>query len=218
MTKAKKNHEKYLAKNIKTDPKLTWKYIKSKTKMKVGMPNLYTSNNKKKMTESDEEKAEVLSKFFNSVFVSEPEGRIPTIANKTTKSPMNVLNITPEDVYKKLANLNVNKSCGPDGIHPMFLKENAMSLCEPLAKLMNSSLEKGKVPEDWKCANVTALYKKGDSKSPSNYRPVSLTCILCKVMESLVRDHIIEFMTLNLLLSDKQFGFYVKAFNCASIT
>jgi len=58
----------------------------------------------------------------------------------------------------------------------------------PLFLIFNKSLETGKLPGDWKLAEVTATYKKGSRHDRSNYRPVSLTSVCCKILESLIRD------------------------------
>ena len=63
------------------------------------------------------------------------------------------------------------------------------------------------ITNEWREGCITALFKKGSRKMASNYRPVSLTCILCKVLESFVRDHIVNHMKRNTLFSPKQFGF-----------
>ena len=73
--------------------------------------------------------------------------------------------------------------------------------------LFNKSLEKGVVPKEWKYAEVTAIFKKGNKTDPGNYRPVSLTCICCKIMEQFIRDKIVEHMTENNLYSKCQHGF-----------
>ena len=80
-------------------------------------------------------------------------------------------------------------------------------LDKPLAMLYQRSLLKGVIPVDWKHAKVTAIFKKGEKRKPNNYRPVSLTSISCKIMESLVRDQIMIHMKRNNLFSNKQFGF-----------
>ena len=77
----------------------------------------------------------------------------------------------------------------------------------PLTKLFNLSLESGVLPADWKLAEVVAIFKKGNKQQPSNYRPVSLTCILCKVLESFVRDAIQDHMEKLHLYSPCQHGF-----------
>jgi hypothetical protein len=74
-----------------------------------------------------------------------------------------------------LNKLKVNKSAGPDGIHPRVLKETADAICIPLANIFNESLNEGIVPQAWKDAHITALHKKGNKRYPANYRPISLT-------------------------------------------
>ena len=73
--------------------------------------------------------------------------------------------------------------------------------------VFNKSLSEGVVPDDWKVAHVTAIFKKGNVKSPGNYRPVSLTSIVCKLLESIIRDQVMEFLNTNELLSEDQNGF-----------
>ena len=75
---------------------------------------------------------------------------------------------------------------------------------------MNKYLNLKCLPHEWKKANVSALFKKGDNKMASNYRPVSLTSVVCKTMEKFVRDHVSNFMNKNELFSDKQYGFLPK--------
>ena len=80
-------------------------------------------------------------------------------------------------------------------------------LCVPLASIFSKCQEEGVVPEDWKLANVTPIFKKGSKSAPGNYRPVSLTCIICKVMESLIKDAIVEHLARNSLIRSSQHGF-----------
>ena len=74
-------------------------------------------------------------------------------------------------------------------------------------KKKSISVNTGTCPKDWKTANVTPLHKKGDRTLPSNYRPVSLTSQVGKVLESIIRKHIVEHLEENDILSDKQHGF-----------
>jgi hypothetical protein len=73
----------------------------------------------------------------------------------------------------------------------------------------------GDVPEDWRVANVTPIYKKGSKADPSNYRPVSLTSICCKLLESIIRDNMVDHLLENNLIEDSQHGF-VKGRSCAT--
>ena len=110
-------------------------------------------------------------------------------------------------VLKVLKGLKPNKACGPDEIHPLMLKELAVQLAPALRHLFVQSLRQGVVPDDWKTAHVSPIYKKGPTHLPVNYRPVSLTSIVCKMMESLVREVVINHCEINSLLSQHQFGF-----------
>jgi hypothetical protein len=67
-----------------------------------------------------------------------------------------------------------------------MLKMVAKEIAPVLAFIFQQSYDTGQVPSDWQLANVTAVFKKGDKTNPANYRPVSLTCILCKTMEHIV--------------------------------
>ena len=117
------------------------------------------------------------------------------------------ISITQDMVCNKLKKLEPAKSFGPDQLHPRLLKEAAQELSGPLSIFYQATLSTGQLPKIWKTANVTAIFKKGDKSQPSNYRPISLTCTLCKILESIIRDHIIDHMTRCDLLSPKQFGF-----------
>ena len=87
-----------------------------------------------------------------------------------------------------------NKSPRVEGIPPKLHKEIVEQIITPLAKVFNLSQEEGIVPSEWKEANVTPLFKKGSRNKPENYRPVSLTSVVCKLLETLIRDHMVEFL------------------------
>ena len=207
---ARRNQERGIAGEAKTNPKKFWNYVNRKTKTKPGIPNLSKPDNSDEVTKDDQEKADVLLNFFSSVFTEEPDNEIPEIPSRNPASNLENIEITEELVNKKLKNLNSSKSPGPDGIHPRVLKELSDSLTKPLTLLFQASRDQKCVPEEWKTATVSAIYKKGSKKQPGNYRPVSLTCICCKIMESIVRDQLITHMKENDLFSNSQFGFIGK--------
>ena len=83
-----------------------------------------------------------------------------------------------------------------------------------LRKLLSKlSLEEGIVPSEWKEANITPLFKKGSRNKPENYRPVSLTPVVCKLLETLIRDHMVEFLVKHKLINTSHHGF-LKARSC----
>jgi hypothetical protein len=77
----------------------------------------------------------------------------------------------------------------------------------PLATIFNKTLEEGRVPDDWKVANVTPICKKGKKADPGNYRPVSLTSVSCKLLESIIKDELMTHFESNKLINNSQHGF-----------
>ena len=100
-----------------------------------------------------------------------------------------------------------NTSPGVDGIPPKLLKEIVEQISTTFAKLFNLSLEEGIVPSEWKEANITPLFKKASRDKPENYRPVSLTSVACKLLETLNRDHMVEFLVKHNLINTFRHGF-----------
>ncbi|CAJ0967759.1 unnamed protein product [Ranitomeya imitator] len=142
------------------------------------------------MVVDDEEKANILNTFFSTVFTVENEmlGEIP----RNNENPiLQVTNLTQEEVRNRLNKIKIDKSPGPDGIHPRVLRE----------------LTTGSVPQDWRIANVVPIFKKGSKSEPGNYRPVSLTSIVGKIFEGFLRDVILDYLNENNCLTPYQHGF-----------
>ena len=204
--KAQKNFESKLAKEIKHNSKSFWKYVHSKTKLKSKIPDLYIPGSNKK-TSSDKEKAEVLNNFFKEVFTVENTDDIPYLESRKVDQELKELFISTEDVKKVLKDINPNKATGPDGIPARILKELCEVLAEPLALLFSCSLKKGQIPTEWKLAHITPIFKKGQKTKAENYRPVSLTAIICRKMESFIVKAITNYLFRNNLISENQHGF-----------
>ncbi|CAJ0965440.1 unnamed protein product [Ranitomeya imitator] len=150
---AKKETEKHIAKESKTNPKLFFNYINSKRIKTENVGPL--KNSEERMVVDDEEKANILNTFFSTVFTVENEmlGEIP----RNNENPiLRVTNLTQEEVRNRLNKIKIDKSPGPDGIHPRVLRE----------------LTTGSVPQDWRIANVVPIFKKGSKSEPGNYRPM----------------------------------------------
>ena len=88
-----------------------------------------------------------------------------------------------------------------------FLKECADEIYLPLTDIFRKTLALGEVPEDWRKANITCIFKKGNKQDTGNYRPVSLTSVICKLLESYIREAIMDHLSSYKLLSDSQYGF-----------
>ena len=115
-------------------------------------------------------------------------------------------------VYRS-PNINEEDNKGVDGIPPKLLMETVEQIRIPLARVFNLSLKEGVVPFEWKEANIIPLFKKGSRNKSENYRPVSLTSVICKLLERLIKDHMVDFLVKHKLLNSSQHGF-LKARSC----
>ena len=91
-------------------------------------------------------------------------------------------------IRKLLSSIKSSKACGPDGIHGKILKNCAVSLAYPLSILYKLSYNSGCIPSEWKVANIVPVHKKGCKKSIENYRPISLTSLVMKTFERVLKD------------------------------
>ena len=107
-----------------------------------------------------------------------------------------------------MKNLKPHKASGPDGIPTCILILAAEQLALVLTAIFQSSLDIDELPMEWKDAFISPIYKKGNRNLVSNYRPVSLTCVVCKILEHIIHSSVIKHLDeLNILcLTDKQHG------------
>ena len=206
---AVKDYEKQIAQQAKINPKKFYAYAKSKMTTTEGIPDLQTKEGT--IITSDEDKSDLLNSFFCSVFTKENTASIPDPNNLgSSKNSLDKVDIDPDKVKKILRTLNISKSAGPDNMHPRVLKELSEQLAEPLTYVFKVSISEGVLPEQWKQANVTPLFKKGNKSDPNNYRPVSLTSIPCKMLEKIVRDALFQHLDKNAYITECQHGFVPK--------
>ena len=191
----------------KKDPKLIYSYINSKNLVKNDITTIRDQSDT--LTENKTEIANIINDHFKSVF-TEDDGKIPKINKPQIKYEMtwDIINeITRDTIFSRLSALNENKSCGNDSIRPIVLKRAAAGFCLPLMKLFHISLTQGEVPKEWREANVCPIHKGGSKHEASNYRPISLTPLPCKILESLIRDKILQHLNINGLINPNQHGF-----------
>ena len=123
---------------------------------------------------------------------------------------MEKINVQSKGVHKLFSNLKTHKATGPDSIPAYVLKSAADQLAPILTRLYQYSLDCGEIPPDWKNAFVVPIFKKAEKHVPSNYRPVSLTSIACKVLEHIVHSSVMGHFDKNQILIDKQHGFRAR--------
>ena len=204
LKKPKINYEKKLVEGMKSNPKKFWQYVRTKTKIKDSIPCIRSETGE--IITENAAKAELFNNYFKSVFTIEDNSDLP-IFEKRTQDTFSTVPFSESVISKYLARLKESTSSGPDGIHSKLLRECSKSLAKPLKILFTKSMDKSKIPTSWKRANVTPIHKKGSKQEITNYRPISLTSVISKVMERIIRDKIITFMETNNLFSIDQHGF-----------
>ena len=146
--------------------------------------------------EDQSEIVKILNNQFKSVFEID-NGEVPDVSSLTERVKDtnresgeyewgDLTDINRYVILGKIQNLNEFKAFGVDKVSNAVLKNCAESFVEPLKLIFDKSLKLGEVPKEWKGANVTPIFKKGSKLERSNYRPVSLTSTICKILESII--------------------------------
>ena len=148
-----------------------------------------------------------MGQLFSSVFTKETRTTYDTQDVNFTYVGSTSIYFTEHTILTKLENLKLTNSSGPVTLHPRILYEIRHAIAQPLKILFETSYNTGMLPSDWRSANITAIYKKWNKKELCYYRAVSSTSIVCKVMESIVRNFTMEHFLTHYFFSDKQYGF-----------
>lgn len=186
--------------------KRLFQYVKSLRKDSSGIASLKSNGS---LITDPIEKADLLNKQYESVFTKEPDGSLPDLG-PSPHPQMNTPFITTPGISKLLSQLKPDKAPGPDNITARVLKELHKEIAPILTTIFQISLTQGKLPKQWKEANVIPIFKKGSKYLPSNYRPVSLTCIICKVLEHILVSSIMTHFENHNILHPNQHGFRKK--------
>ena len=166
--------------------------VREKTKVKEGIHDLTTKNGV--IITKDEEKANILNSFFVSVFTKEDISNIAVLTEGPVQSMLEDVSFDVSKIFKLLEKLKADKSPGPNGIHNRVLFEIKDQIGKVLSILFQKSFQSGQLPKEWKEANIVPIYKKGKKSDPNNYRPVSLTSTVSKIMETILRDEIVSLL------------------------
>ena len=177
------SHNSYVLSLLDSNNKVTkkfWKYIKSMCKDTTSINVLHSNGEDYTGSET---KANILNSQFAFVFTKHL-----FLACLINLIPQ--ISVTVDSVYNLLANLDGHKATGPDNIPSRFLKEFAKQIAPALMLIFQSSINQGKLPCEWKIANITPIHKKNNRADPTNYRPISLTSICCKTLEHIIYSSI----------------------------
>ena len=115
-------------------------------------------------------------------------------------SPLHNVTISVDGVRKVLSTLDSSKSCGPDNIPARILKHCCNEIAPILTVIFTQSLNSGNLPDDWLTANITPIFKKGERANSTNYRPILLTSICCKLLEYILYHCITEHLNTTLCI------------------
>ena len=122
---------------------------------------------------------EKFNDYFSSVFTIDKHPNTLQTSKVDLSSRLTDLAFTEEDIRKKLLKIREDKAPGADDILPRLLCNIIDEICHPLCIIFRKSMDEGIVPDDWRKANVSPLFKQGSRSQASNYRPVSLTSQIC---------------------------------------
>lgn len=171
---------------------------------KPSFPSLHMGNDS--LAHDAKQKANLLGKLFASNSKLDDRGHTPPTIPRCT-SNMPEIRFHQSSVRLALFSLDIHKSSGPDGIPPIVLKTCAPELAPVLTRLFRLSYTSGVVPDSWRTALVHPIPKKGDRSNPSNYRPIAITSLFSKIMESIINRQLLKYLEDQQLLSDQQYGF-----------
>ena len=210
--KSKANYFESMAQRLKSNSLSSrdwWKVLKSfiNTSSSSGIPPLQNPIDGTLVSE-DLQKATLLNDFFvQQTYLDDSNQGLPVLLRDPNQPVLDSIYISPSEVKDVINVLPLGKACGPDGINNKILIESSDVISKPLCDLYNNSLNTSRVPLDWKCSNVCAVFKKGDPSDPSNYRPISLLNTMEKVFERIVFKHVFNFLRDTNFFTASQSGF-----------
>ena len=191
-----------------------YKHVNAKLSSSRGVAPLRVNNI---VLVDDEEKVQAFNNYFSSVF-TRPLNEINTSQlNSACPIFSNIMYFSPRLTYEALLKAKPGYSVGPDLLPSILWVKLAAQLALPVSILFNTSYHFATLPSDWKGANVLPLFKKGDPSLVSNYRPISLTSTLGKIMESMVRDNLLNFALSHGIINPNQHGFVPKRSACTQL-
>ena len=195
------------------DCKTYWNLIKRNTNKNKSRPILGIRNSNGQLELRDNLKADILNEHFSTIGKSlAMEREVRAVENQQrnishiTPSIMDI-NLSHKSILCSIKKLRSNSACGPDNVSAKLLKMAGEAIVPSLFTVLNSSITTSKVPDMWKSAKITAIYKKEDETDKTNYRPISLLCLPGKILESSVASSMTSHIEENGLNSKHQWAY-----------
>lgn len=214
----RRRNEASVVKGIKKNSKLFFSYAKKFRKCSQTIVSLKNDEGINKNTA--EEMCEILKNQYEKSFnkkKSVPEVSLTNPTDNTNinlndlfsdEAPFTDIDIADEDIINSIKSTKINSAPGNDYLPPVVLHKCAPALVKPLKIMMKKSLKNADIPQIWKEAIITPIYKgKGDKTDPAQYRPISLTCLIIKLLERIIRSYLIQFLEVNDAFPNSQHGF-----------
>ncbi len=210
-----RRHQAYKERHLLSSNSLSafYRHVNAKLNSSRGVAPLRL---KDKVITDDTDKAAALNSYFASSFTA-PTHITTSLAGTAVNLNDRPIVFSEVVTYKALHNAKHTCSAGPDSIPSIFWAKLASSLALPISILFNASYSFGLLPADWKTALVLPLFKKNDPSLVSNYRPISLTSTLCKVMESIIKVNLTDFCFTHNIFSEAQHGFMRGRSTCSQL-
>ena len=183
--------------------KKLYSYANKKLNNHFTLPPLINSSNE--TVSSDTEKANLLNQTFHDHFTVDDDS--PFSPLHKFSSPMPDFQITAAAILKAVRSSNDKLSLTPERVPAYFIKRVINSILHPLLIIFNNSLKFNFIPKQWKQSIISPIFKKGDKRNASNYRPVAQTSSFGRIQEAILSDIILDHTTKNNLLLPNQFGF-----------
>ena len=190
--------------DVKANPRDFYRYITSQKKDTQRIPPLKRKNGKG-IAQSDLEKAVEFNGQFTDVFNKNEHTQVPLLDRSVPF--MNDIAVSKDGVIKLLKGLNPSKALGPDELQSRVLEELATELGPVLAHLFQQSINTSEIPKECHLQISAPFFEKNDRSLACNYRPVSLICVPCKLLEHIVCSNIMAHLNEYKPLSDRQHAF-----------
>ena len=182
-----------------------YKYANKTLKHRPTIPPLQSENGEYHTT--DDDKANLLNNVFHTVFITDNGNKLDIPPRIEPESNLKDIIISPQTVLNALRSIPPKTSNTPDNFPGFLLRKIGPTISKFLSLLFNLSLSSNEIPLQWKTALVSAIHKKGSKHSPNNYRPISLTSVICRLFENILCSNLLNHLSVNDLLSSSQHGF-----------